>query len=115
MTKSVALQIAPVRVNLIEAGFGDTPSSRVSVPVTGQDGSCFGIHRAAAVDYEQQDGRVVECGGCRRVGHDLASSPGGEGEDGRQPQQAVPAVARPGDADGGDGSGDQEQRGGRCC
>jgi hypothetical protein len=83
-----------------------------SLPVSSQDGSRFGHHRATAVDDEEQDGRVVERARYCRVRRDLGCSPGGEGEDSHEPQQAVPAVGRSADADGGDGGGDKEQRGG---
>ncbi len=72
----------------------------------------FGHYRAAAVDDEEQDGRVVERARCCRVRRDLGCSPGGEGEDGHEPQEAVPTLGRSADADGGDGGGDKEQRGG---
>jgi hypothetical protein len=80
--------------------------------LSGKDRSCFGHHRAPAVDDEKQDGRVVEGARCCGVGHELGCSPGGEGEDGHEPQDAVPTVERSTNADSGDGSGDKEQRGG---
>ena len=86
---------------------------RIGLPVSGQDGSCLSYHCAAAVDDEEQDGRVVERARCSRVRHDLSCSPGCEGEDGHEPQEAVPTVGRSADADRGDGGGDKEQRGGR--
>jgi hypothetical protein len=84
----------------------------VSLPVVGQDGPRFGYHRVAAVDDEQQDGHIVEPARDCGVRHELTGSPGGEREDGHQPQEAVPTLGRPADADGSDGGGDKEQGGG---
>jgi hypothetical protein len=83
-----------------------------SLPVSSQDGSRFGHHRATAVDDEEQNSRVVERTRCCRVRRDLGCSPGGEGEDSHEPQEAVPTVGRSAEADGGNGGGDKEQRGG---
>jgi hypothetical protein len=81
------------------------------LPVVGQHGSRFGDHRAAAIDDEQQDGRVVECARRCWVGRELGCSPGGEGENGDEPQERVAPLGRSADADGGDGARDEEQRG----
>jgi hypothetical protein len=83
-----------------------------SLLVSSQDGSCFGHHRVAAVDDEEQDRRVVERARCCRVWRDLGCSPGSEYQDGHEPQEAVPAVGRSADADGGNGGRDNEQRDG---
>jgi hypothetical protein len=80
--------------------------------VSGPDGSCFGHHRASGVDDEEQDSRIVERARCCRVRYELGCSPCGEGEDGHEPQDAVPTVGRSADADSGNGCRDKEQRGG---
>jgi hypothetical protein len=86
---------------------------RSSWPVSSEDGPCFCHHRAAAVDDEEQDGRVVERARCSRVRHDLRCSPGRECKDGHEAQEVVPTVGWSGDADSGNGGSDEEQRGGR--
>jgi hypothetical protein len=77
-----------------------------------EDASRFGYHRAAAVDDEQQDSRIVERTRSRMARHDLGCSPGSEREDGHEPQEAMRTAGRPADADSGNGGRDKEQRGG---
>jgi hypothetical protein len=80
--------------------------------MSSEDRSCLGYRRVAAIDDEQQDGRVVEPARCCRAGHDLRCTPGNKGEDGHEPQEAMRTAGRPADTDGGNGGRDEEQRGG---
>src|SRR5215472_381958 len=83
-----------------------------SLPEPGEHGAGFGDDHAGAVEHEQQDGRIVECARSRGIRRDLACSPGDEGEHGHESQEAMPALGWSADADGRDGRGDEEQRGG---
>ncbi len=94
------------------AGIGSRTGLISRLAPASEVGSRIRDDEAPGVDNEEQDRYVAQTTRGSRVGEQLSEAPGGKRNDCHEPQESVSSLGRRSDRQGGNGTGDKEQRSG---